>query len=77
MSTVGPLPETPRGHKYIVTVTDYFSKWPEASPLRDKTAVGVADFLFSLCCRHGWPTSIISDQGREFVNAVSRYFMHN
>ena len=46
-TTVGSLPETPRGHKYIVTVTDYFSKWPEASPLRDKTAVGVADFLFS------------------------------
>ena len=41
--------------------------------LRDKTAVGVADFLFSLFCRHGWPERIISDQGTEFVNAVSRY----
>ena len=70
---VGPLPETPRGNKYIITVTDYFSKWPEAAPLQDKTAVGVANFLFSLFCRHGWPETIISDQGREFVNAVSRY----
>ena len=70
---IGPLPETPRGKKYIITATDYFSKWAEAAPLPDKTAVGVADFLFSLFCRHGWPEIIISDQGREFVNAVSRY----
>ena len=68
----GPLPETSRGNKYIITATDYFSKWPEAGPLKDKTAIGVADFLFSLFCRHGWPKKIISDQGREFVNAVSR-----
>ena len=70
---VGPLAETPRDNKYIITATDYFSKWPEAATLCDKTAVGVADFLFSLFCRHGWPEKIISDQGREFVNAVSRY----
>ena len=69
---VGPLPETVRGNKYIITVTDYFSKWPEAGPLPDKSAVGVANFMFSLFCCHGWPKIVISDQGREFVNAVSR-----
>ncbi|KAL5497115.1 hypothetical protein EMCRGX_G013530 [Ephydatia muelleri] len=49
----------------------YFSKWPEGAPLKDKTAVGVADFLFTVFCRHGWPDIIISDQGREFVNQLS------
>ena len=67
----GPLPQTEQGNKYIVTVTDYFSKWPEAASLKDKTAAGVTDFLFSLFCRHGWPKTIISDQGREFVNGVT------
>ncbi len=66
MST-GPLPVTPRGNKYIATVTYYFSKWPEAAPLFDKTAVGVANFLFKLFCHYGWPEVIISDQGREFI----------
>ena len=55
-----------------MTVTDYFSKWPEGAPLKDKTAVGVADFLFTVFCRHGWPDIIISEKGREFVNQLSR-----
>ena len=69
---IGPLPETPRGNKYIITATDYFSKWPEAAALPDKTALGVADFLISLFCRHGWPEIVQSDQGREFVNEVCK-----
>lgn len=54
-----------------MTATDYFSKWPEGAPLKDKTAIGVADFFFTVFCRHGWPDIIISDQGREFVNQLS------
>ena len=48
---IGPLPATSRGNKYVVTLVDYFSKWPEAAPLPDKTAEGVALFLFELFCR--------------------------
>ena len=43
-----------------------------SAPLTDKSATGVADFIFSIFCRHGWPKRIISDQGREFVNRISR-----
>ena len=31
-----------RENKYIMTLTDYFSKWAEAAALPDKCAVGVA-----------------------------------
>ena len=48
MNLIGPLPETSRGNKYIVTLTDYFSKWPEAAPLPDKTAAGIAHFMYSV-----------------------------
>ena len=48
MDLLGPMPETPRGNKYIVTLTGYFSKWAEAAPLPDKTALGVAKFIFSV-----------------------------
>ena len=36
------------GLQYIVTLTDYFSKWAEASPLPNKTADGVARFIHSV-----------------------------
>ena len=41
---IGPLP-TRRENKYVVTL-NYFSKRPEAVPLLDKTAAGVALILF-------------------------------
>ena len=47
---MGPLPKTAAGNRYIVTLMDYFSKWPEAEPLTDKSAHGVASFLFRMIC---------------------------
>ena len=38
MDMIGQLPETPRGKKYVVMLTDYFSKWAEAAPLPSKHA---------------------------------------
>ena len=48
MDLIGLLPQTPRGYKYIITITDYFSKWAEAAPLTDKTAGNVAKFVYSV-----------------------------
>ena len=43
MDLIGPLPETSLGNKYIITLTDYFSKWAKATALPDKTA---AKFMY-------------------------------
>ena len=52
-------------------MVDCFSRWTEACPLPDKTAVAVADALFQhIVCRFGMPSVIHSDQGREFENKV-------
>ena len=48
MDLIGPLPLTPRGNKYIVTLTDYFTKWAEAAPLPNKCAIGVTTFIYSV-----------------------------
>ena len=58
------------GNRYLLTMTDYFSKYVEAIPLPEKSAVSVAKGLYKAYCRHGGPAHIISDQGREFVNQV-------
>ena len=67
---VGPLPCSDKGNKYIIVVTDYFTKWPEACASPTKEAIYVANFLFDLFLRHGCPDITISDQGKEFCNQV-------
>ena len=60
-----------KGNHYVLVMVDCFSRWTEACPLSDKTAISVADALFSnIVCRFGMPTVIHSDQGREFENKV-------
>ena len=66
---IGPLPEMPQGNKYMMTVSCLFSKWPETA-LPDKSAEGVAAFLFRCFSCHGCCSVKITDQGREFVNKV-------
>ena len=70
---IGPLPRTILGNAYIITCSDYFTKWPEAAAVPDKSAHFVAKFLFQVITRHGSPRIIQSDQGREFVNEVTRH----
>ena len=65
------LPEGEDGCCHLIVCIDYFSKWTEAKPIKDKTAVTVVQFLYELMRRHGCVEIQINDQGREFVNAVS------
>ena len=60
---------TNKGNRYVLVIVDCFSRWTEACPLTNKTAVAVADAFFQLIiCRFGMPAVIHSDQGREFEN---------
>lgn len=43
---VGPLPDTPRGNRFILVITDYLSKRAEAIPTPDKSASTVATAVF-------------------------------
>ena len=72
---IGPLPITKKGNRYIITLVDYLTKWPEAKATADKTAVTVATFLLEVFSRHSWPKVIIFDQGREFVNELMSHMM--
>ena len=47
---VGPIsPASSTGNKYILTLSDYFTKWVEAVPLPTKEAPGVASTLYKVC----------------------------
>src|ERR1043165_479849 len=67
----GPLPRTEQGNRYIIVAMDYFTKWPEAKPVKNIRAETVAKFIFEeIICRHGVPKEILSDRGTSFVNQV-------
>lgn len=67
----GPLPLSSKRNKYIITSTDYLTKWVEAKAIKDQTAETVADFiLLNIICRHGAPYNIISDRGTQFLSEV-------
>ena len=62
----GPHPRSERGHTYILTCVDAFTKWAEAFPLRSKEAEPIAKVLVEqVFCRFGSPVSLLSDQGKE------------
>ena len=65
---------TAKGNRHVLVMVDCFSRWTEACPLPDKTALAVADAFFQhIVCRFGMPMVIHSDQGREFENKVMHY----
>ena len=70
---VGPIfPPTERGNKYILTMTDYATRYPEAFPSKDIQAETVAEALVNMFTRVGVPKEILIDQGSQFLSAVMK-----
>ena len=66
----GPL-ISDRGYRYIMVMTEAFSKFVKLQPLPDKTADSVADAFFATwICEFGVTECIVIDGGREFCNKV-------
>ena len=64
---------TPDGYRYILVIADYFSKWTEAFPIKNKCADTVADVLVDkIILRFGMPLVIHSDQGHGFENGLMK-----
>ena len=70
MDLVLGLPLTVRGNVGVLVLTEYLSKWVVVFPVVSKEAAVIARHLLTYCTMFGPPHEIISDQGREFVNAT-------
>ncbi|MCO5594732.1 hypothetical protein L7F22_048765 [Adiantum nelumboides] len=59
----GPLPRTSFGKQYILTVTDYMTRWAEAASVARITAIDVSKFVLDyICSRFYTPLEILSDR---------------
>ena len=70
---LGPLPVTRRGNRFILLLTDHFTKYVEIIPVPDMTAEVCANkILNEFISRWGCPLSIHSDQGRTYESEIFR-----
>jgi len=68
---VGPLnPPSDDGHKYILTLIDFATGFPEAIPLREIDSVSVAEALLVIFSRVGILREIFSDRGTQFTSQL-------
>jgi hypothetical protein len=64
---LGPLPRSNKGNEFVLVVSDYFTRWTEAYPLRNQEAETVArKIVTEFLCRFGSAFQFHSDQGTNF-----------
>lgn len=68
---VGPIPPaTSKGNRYILTMVDHATRYPDAVALADITTERVAEALVEMFTRTGVPRAILSDRGLNFCSEV-------
>ena len=71
LDIMGPLPESQQGNRYILVISDYFTRWVEAFAMVDQEACTVADVLVKgFISRFGVPRQSHSDQGVQFESKL-------
>ncbi|XP_078241009.1 uncharacterized protein LOC144586545 [Pogona vitticeps] len=71
---VGPLPKaTKRGNRFILTIVDHATRYPEAIPLTNIETNTVADALVGYMSRMGFASEIITDLGTSFTSKLMKW----
>ena len=70
---VGPINPLGKliGARYIITPTDYLTRWVEAAPVKDCSAAIATQFIFeNTLTRFGYPRILMSNKGTHFLNQI-------
>ncbi len=66
---IGPLVRaTASGNTVLLVILDVYSKIVELCAFRSENSENLVNFVFQTCCRYGFPTSVISDGGPQFIS---------
>ena len=70
---VGPFSKTPRDNSWVLVLSDHFTRWRDAIPVRNGTTVCIAEALErQVFCYFGLPERIHSDRGASFESALMK-----
>jgi len=68
---IGPItPSSSSGKRYILTLVNYATRYPEAIALSGISTKEVAEALCSIYSRVGVPKQVVHDQGSQFMSEV-------
>src|SRR6185295_12240614 len=67
LDMIGPLTTLPGGFTHVLVAIDKFTKWIEYKPIVKLTSDRVVDFLCDILYRFGFPNTIITDLGSDFI----------
>jgi transposase InsO family protein len=71
IDVLGELPETSNGNRYLIVISDYFTKWVQAHAVPDYTAYTTAEvFVREFATRMGLPRQLHTDQGGNFESTL-------
>jgi len=69
MDIIGPFAPGKGQTKFLLVGIDYFTKWIEVEPLASISTKNVQSVVWkSIVCGFGVPNTIITDNGRQFID---------
>jgi hypothetical protein len=67
LDMIGPFTTALGGFTHVLVAIDKFTKWIEYKPIAKLTPDRVVDFIFDILHRFGFPNTIITDLGSNFM----------
>ncbi|KAG0435307.1 hypothetical protein HPB47_018568 [Ixodes persulcatus] len=76
MDILNPLHLTTASPKFVITLVDYHSMWPEVCFANAVTSQEVIDFLRGVFSREGYPEELVTDNGSKFKSRLFEDFLY-
>jgi transposase InsO family protein len=73
---VGPLIESSRGNRFVLTIVDHGTRWVEAYPLPDHKATTVVKSLLDFIARFGIFDEVLHDLGSDFTSELMQVMLN-
>lgn len=74
---IGPLVKTMQNKKYVLVLTDSFSKWTKAFAIKKANSFEIVICLIDTWAEFGPPKEIVSDNGTPFISRIFRNMCYN